>query len=381
MTGHGSGFRFGLEAEFLLVEAVSCRPLWHPELRFEELNLALEAIGVSDFDQEGLDLIPLHRKRMPFVVEGYQLPGPDLKPTALLPKGVEIRTPICTSVEECVATFATLHGRMQRSLSERGYRAATLSFHPIEDHFEGPQNKRRYDHWQWAMEAMTTYGPDINVSVPPDVAAQLDLHELHAKVNYYAPALTALTVASPLYRGDLWRIRGNVGKSVRTYHRSTIAPAISIHPKENLRLEFKPLEMTSYLLDYQAYFLLWLALILDERSWAARRSKPGSTTWDRLPDLASKQKAPGSARMKSCQRRRARWTIGVSIAGRSIIFVPGWRPDESPPMTSSISSSASNPYRTYCVISSIYDNAITFRRRSDPGAIGADDQLANVRRR
>ncbi|TQF30976.1 glutamate-cysteine ligase family protein [Bradyrhizobium sp. UNPA324] len=259
-----SDFRFGLEAEFLLVDAASCRPLWHPELRFEELNLILEGIDVCDFDHEGLDLIPLHRKRMPFVVEGYQLPGPDLKPTALLPKGVEIRTPICNSIEACVDAFATLHGRMQRSLSERGYRAATLSFHPIEDHFEGPQNKRRYDHWQWAMEAMTTYGPDINVSVPSDVAERLDLHELHGKVNYYAPALTALTVASPLYRGDLWRIRGGVGKSVRTYHRSTIAPAISIHPKEHLRLEFKPLEMTPYRVDYHGYFLLWLALILDE---------------------------------------------------------------------------------------------------------------------
>jgi hypothetical protein len=42
-------------------------------------------------------------------------------------------------------------------------------------HFEGPQNKRRYDHWQWAMKAMTTYGPDINVSVPLDLAERLDL--------------------------------------------------------------------------------------------------------------------------------------------------------------------------------------------------------------
>jgi len=114
------------------------------------------------------------------------------------------------------------------------------------------------------MEAMTTYGPDINVSVPSHLAERLDLHELHGKVNYYASALTALTLASPLYRGDLWRIRGRVGKSVRTYHRSTIAPAISIHPKETLRLEFKPFEMTRYLLDYHGYFLLWLALILGE---------------------------------------------------------------------------------------------------------------------
>lgn len=265
MTRRSSGFHFGLETEFLLVDAASCRPLWHPDLRFEELNSILETIDVGDFDQEGLDLIPLHRKRMPFVVEGYQLPGPDLKPAALLPKGVEIRTPVCNSIDGCINSFVTLHGRMQRSLSKHGYRAAALSFHPIEDHFEGPQNKRRYDHWQWAMEAMTTYGPDINVSVPAELAGQLDLHELHGKVNYYAPALTALTVASPLYRGDLWRIRGSVGKSVRTYHRSTIAPAISIHPKEHLRLELKPLEMTSYLIDYHAYFLLWLELILDER--------------------------------------------------------------------------------------------------------------------
>jgi hypothetical protein len=40
------------------------------------------------------------------------------------------------------------------------------------------------------MEAMTTYGPVINVSVSLDLAERLDLHELHGKVNYYAPALT-----------------------------------------------------------------------------------------------------------------------------------------------------------------------------------------------
>src|ERR1044071_5533676 len=104
---------------------------------------------------------------------------------------------------------------------------------------------------------------DVNISLPPHLADQLDLHELHGKVNYYAPALTALTMASPLYRGELWRIRGKVGKSVRTYHRSTIAPAIEIHPNEKLRLEFKPLEMSSSLTDYHNYFLVWLTLILD----------------------------------------------------------------------------------------------------------------------
>src|SRR5438128_1021800 len=202
------GFHFGLEAEFLLVEAGSCRPLWHPQLRFDELNAALEAIPVDDFPCDGLDVEPLHRNPIPFVVEGYHLPDPNLKPVDLLPKGIEIRTPVCSSIEECLGMLEVLHERMQRALLNRGYRAVILSFHPTEDHFEGPQNKRRYDHWQWAMEAMTTYGPDVNVSLPPHLADQLDLHELNGRVNYYAPALTALSLASPLYRCDLWRIRG-----------------------------------------------------------------------------------------------------------------------------------------------------------------------------
>src|SRR5205085_1765069 len=127
------------------------------------------------------------------------------------------------------------------------------------------QNKRRHDFWQWAMEAMLTYGPDVNVSLPKTLATQIDLKDLNAKVNYYAPALTALTLASPLRQGDLWRIRGRVGKSVRTYHRSTTAPAIEVHPDEGLRLEFKPFEMSTSLTDYRNYFLLWLTLILDNK--------------------------------------------------------------------------------------------------------------------
>jgi carboxylate-amine ligase len=265
MTASTSGFRFGLEAEFMLIESGSCRPLWHPQLRFDALNSLLESIDVDTGDHEGLDVRPPHRKPMPFVVEGYQVPGPNLRPTDLLPKGVEIRTPVRDSIEDCLASFKRLHARLEQAFEQCGYRTAALSFHPTQDHFEGPQNKKRYDHWQWAMEAMTTYGPDVNVTVPSELAARLDLHELHGKVNYYAPALTALSLASPLYCGDLWRIRGRIGKSVRTHHRSTIAPAISIHPKENLRLEFKPFEMSRSLSDYHCYFLLWLTLIVDEK--------------------------------------------------------------------------------------------------------------------
>jgi len=260
-----NGFRFGVEAEFMLADAQAFRPLWHQDVTFNELNKVLESIPFDDLPPlDGLELESPHSKLMPFAVEGYHVPAPDLTPIDLLPKGIEIRTPVCSSIEECLNCLKKLHDRLQSALVERGYRMVSLSHHPTEHHFEGPQNKRRYDYWQWAMEVMVTYGPDINISLPPELNEQLDTADLHAKVNYYSPALAALTLASPLYRGGLWRIRGEIGKSIRTYRRSVIAPAIELHPEENGRLEFKLFEATNRLDDYYGFFLLWLAVLLDD---------------------------------------------------------------------------------------------------------------------
>lgn len=262
---NGRGFHFGLEVEYMLASAQSFRPLWHRDLSFDQLNAVLESIPFDDLPPlDGLELEHPHRKLMPFAVEGYHVPDPDMQPIDLLPKGIEIRTPVCSTIEECLSCLATLHERMQNSLASLGYQAVAISHHPTETHFEGPQNKRRYDFWQWAMEVMVTYGPDINVSLPTDLQARLDIQDLFAKVNYYAPALTALTLASPFCEGKLWMIRGRVGKSIRTYRRSVIAPALEVHMEERGRLEFKPFEATNRLDDLHAYFLLWLTLLLDD---------------------------------------------------------------------------------------------------------------------
>ncbi|WP_291177749.1 glutamate-cysteine ligase family protein [Gimesia sp.] len=261
---HRDSFRFGVEAEYQLADAETFRPLWHQDLSFEELNQVLESIAVDDLPPVvGLELEPPHRKLMPYAVEGYHVPAPDLSPIDLLPKGIEIRTPVCSSIEQCLATLKTLHDRLETALLGRGYALVSLSHHPTEHHFEGPQNKRRYDFWQWAMEVMTTCGPDINVSLPHELNDCIDVADLHRKVNYYSPALAALSLASPIYRGELWSMRGAVGKSIRTYRRSVIAPAIELHPQENGRMEFKLFEATNQLVDYHAFILLWLTLLLD----------------------------------------------------------------------------------------------------------------------
>src|SRR5947208_11535101 len=141
MRKNDAGFRFGLEAEFLLVYAATFRPLWHRDLKFKILNEALEAISVEEFQCDSFKVEAPHRKASPYIVEGYHLPDKEMNPIDLLPKGVEIRTPICNSINDCLVALKTLHSRLQHALAELGYRAVALSFHPTETHFEGPQNK------------------------------------------------------------------------------------------------------------------------------------------------------------------------------------------------------------------------------------------------
>ncbi len=259
-------FQFGLEAEFLMVENSTLKPLWYKDLPFKKLNSILEDIPFEDIEGR-YDLLHLEApatKLMPFVVEGYHLPDKDFNMVDVLPKGLEIRTPVCNSIEQTLDAYKKLHLRMQKVLEQFNLKTVSLSHHPIESEFQGPCNKRRYDYWIWAMEVMTTYGPDINVSIPASLLKDFDKADFELKVNYYAPAFTALSVGSPFFKGDLWKTRDGFGKSYRTHKRSVIAPPIEFHGDEENRFEFKVFDMTPYEKDFHAYFLLFLILVLDK---------------------------------------------------------------------------------------------------------------------
>jgi carboxylate-amine ligase len=229
-----SAFRFGLEAEFLICDKRDWTPLWHEEISFETLHGVLDKIPFEDVATvEGLELEPPHRKLMPFVVEGYHVPDHNLNAVDIRPKGVEIRTSVTRDLNQCLSQFEVLHRRLIAALEKPGWAPVALSHHPIKTKFTGPQNKRRHDFWQWAMEVMTTYGPDINIAVPAELQKDLDVPDLEAKIDHYGPAMAALSVASPFVNGDLWRIRGQAGRSFRMYKRSVIAPPIETHPDED----------------------------------------------------------------------------------------------------------------------------------------------------
>ena len=63
------------------------------------------------------------RKLMPLAVEGYHVPDQDMNPIDLWPKGIEIRTPVCPSIQECLDCLQVLHARLQVALGRIGYQA------------------------------------------------------------------------------------------------------------------------------------------------------------------------------------------------------------------------------------------------------------------
>jgi carboxylate-amine ligase len=268
MNAGAGGYRFGLEGEYLLVEASSFRPLWHDDLAFDHLNALLESIRfeplVEGLPLDGLELDPPHSKLMPYYVEGYALGNPELTTYVdVLPKGVEIRTPVCSDLETCLRVYENLYQGLQCALGEAGYRAVALGHHPTAGDFWGPQNHRRHDWWQWALRVATTYGPDLNLSVPEAQKPRFDWEDLQRRANYYGPALVAFSLNAPVKEGTMWRPRGRQGLSVRTYRRSPFAPMLAYHPKEGGRVEFKSFDMPTDRRDFRPFFLLWLWLMHD----------------------------------------------------------------------------------------------------------------------
>ncbi len=262
------GYRFGLEGEYLLVEASTYRPLWLHDLTFARLNALLEGIDfeplLDGLTLAGLELDPPHRKLMPYYVEGYALADPELTTYVdVLPKGIEVRTPVCPDLESCLAVYERLFQALQQALAGENLRAVGIGHHPLAVEFAGPQNHRRHDWWQWAQRVTTTYGPDLNLSVPDALRPHFDWDDLQRRANYYGPALVAFSLNSPILQGRLWQQRGRVGLSLRTYRRSPFAPMLAWHPKEGGRVEFKSFDMPADRRDFRPFFLLWLWLMHD----------------------------------------------------------------------------------------------------------------------
>ncbi|NBO23559.1 hypothetical protein EBU94_09525, partial [bacterium] len=154
-----SDFRFGLEAEFMLSDAKTFRPLWYRDVTFKTLDRLLTNISLEGIpDLNGLSPEPPHEKLMPFIVEGYGIPDKEMKIIDAYPKGVEIRTPVCNSVEETLEVYETLYHRVREALSQIGVVPTAISHHPLESTFSGPQSISQPSRLQEAWETLINEG-------------------------------------------------------------------------------------------------------------------------------------------------------------------------------------------------------------------------------
>jgi hypothetical protein len=174
---------------------------------------------------------------------------------------------ILPSVDLAIDVLKILYGRLSKAFAKENIYLTALSHHPVGYDFFAPRGSRRYDYWKWALQVMSTYGPDINISYPKEISERIfgDLEDFHRKINYYSPALVALTLASPFYKGGLKKdLFGNYYRSIRTYKRSIFAPAIETHQDENNRIEYKFFEMSNRPVDFYCFFLFCLGITLCE---------------------------------------------------------------------------------------------------------------------
>lgn len=264
-------FYFGIESEYLICDK-NFNPLWYKDVHFSDLRKYLDQIDLNNLrgDLNVLDEDFPNKAKNPYIVEGYHTEKENGKYQSILVKGVEIRTPLNSSITDCLDDLKTLYTRLKNKLLTHDLQVSALSYHPTQTLFLGPQEDRSYEFWKWATSAMTTYGPDLNISIPKSFQKEIDHDILRQVVNYYIPALSLLSFASPFYQGGPWVNQNHEGLSYRTFQRTLNAPPLKIHEGSETRYEFKSFEMTNNLVDFENYFLISLGLILGHKKLRGR---------------------------------------------------------------------------------------------------------------
>jgi gamma-glutamyl:cysteine ligase YbdK (ATP-grasp superfamily) len=292
-------FAFGIEHEVAFMNRqgefadFSCT-------RFEDLDQIIKSMPLYQEDYPQLRIGDAGIKKKRWYIEGFERFEASESPIDCVPKGIEIRTTIHSSIEGAIAELTESLKLLSEVASSFGFSPVLISFNPYHKSFEPdpPLNayemKRRQGspEKQTAHIPMLTYGPDLSLS-----AKDLDTEqviELGQKLTYYSPFIVPFSYSSPFYGGDLWE-----GLSVRTFTRTGARPAAMVFidehgkliqsspsltqkariPAEVGRIEFKAFDSCGDFSIYSGLFALLKGLVIDQ-------TLPGRAT---VPDGALHQ--------------------------------------------------------------------------------------------
>ncbi len=292
--------RWGIEHEFSVVRdgATYCD---FTNTTFEDFDQVIEKLPVYPSDYPMLRIGDLGIRRKRWYIEGLERFSETGDFLRLIPKGFEIRTPVCASLSEAVATLTHDFEAWKAAAKPYGFAAAPVSFNPFATEYvpEPPLNA-----WERAQQTspedltdhmhMLTNGPDISFSHP--AWSMEDIIDIGKKLTYYSPYIVPFSFSSPFYEGTSWG-----GLSRRTYYRTGKRPAALVFvdderhlapsapsltkiariPEEIGRIEFKAFDAIADFSLYESLGILLLGIALDG-------TLPGRAL---TPDTALHQKA------------------------------------------------------------------------------------------
>ncbi|MCG6945012.1 MAG: glutamate--cysteine ligase, partial [Deltaproteobacteria bacterium] len=201
-----------------------------------------------------------------------------------VPKGIEIRTTIHSSVKDTLSELTESFLLLTGMAKSFGFTPVLVSFNPFSTAFEPdpPLNvyevKRRQasPEKQTAHIPMLTYGPDLSLSVKGLTTEQVI--DVGKKLTHYSPFIVPFSYSSPFYGGTLWS-----GFSVRTFVRTGARPAAMVFidkpekflksspsltkrariPAEVGRIEFKAFDSCGDFSLYGGLLALLKGLVID----------------------------------------------------------------------------------------------------------------------
>ncbi|HEY0964792.1 MAG TPA: glutamate--cysteine ligase [Candidatus Paceibacterota bacterium] len=277
-----SKFKWGIEHEFPALNAAGefCD---FSNTTYEDFDRVIQAMPTFESDYPGLRVGDLGIKSKRWYIEGFERFSETGEYLRTDIKGFEIRTPICNSLSEAIATLKHDFSQWEIVAGRYGFTAASVAFNPFQEEFvpTPPLNAWEVEHRRTPEERtayihMLTSGPDISFSHPDLTAA--DAIAIGQKLTYYSPFIIPFTYSSPFYKGGLWG-----GLSRRTFYRTGKRPAVLVFvgddadlikssptltdkarlPAEIGRIEFKAFDTIADLSLYHSLGALLLGIALD----------------------------------------------------------------------------------------------------------------------
>lgn len=278
-----AGFRFGIEHEVAFLDDHH-RFADFTRTRFADFQRIVDALPVYHGDEDQLRIGDAGIKRKRWYVEGYERFADAPDPVDCVPKGIEVRTTIHSTIAGVVAELGASLALLRDAAAGPGYTPVGVSFNPFETAFvpRPPLNayerarRRSCPEMQTAEIPMLTYGPDLNLSHPGfDTAQVIDAAR---KLTACSPFIIPFSFGSPFYGGHLWS-----GLSPRTFLRTGARPAalgyvadeadmvparpsltrVARLPAEIGRIEFKAFDSCPLPADYAPLLALLKGLLLD----------------------------------------------------------------------------------------------------------------------